>query len=57
MLVSGVLVLLTVAIIIFKRRNNTNKSNPVPDLRQSPESFAVSSLFEATMGMREGLWW
>ena len=56
MLVFGVLVLLTVAIIIFKRRNNTNKSNPVPDLTQSPESFAVSSLFEATMGsMREGL--
>jgi two-component system, OmpR family, phosphate regulon sensor histidine kinase PhoR len=55
-LVFGVLILLTAAIILFKRRNKTHKSDPVPDLTQSPESFAVSSLFEATMGsMREGL--
>ena len=54
--VFGVLVLLTAAILIFKRQNNTNKSNPVPDLSRSPESFAVSALFDATMGsMREGL--
>ena len=55
-IVFSVLVLLTAAIIFFSRRKDTNESNPVPDLSQSPESFAVSSLFEATMGsMREGL--
>jgi two-component system phosphate regulon sensor histidine kinase PhoR len=55
-LVVGVLIGLAAAILIFKRRENTNKANPLPDLSQSPESFAVSSLFEATMGsMREGL--
>jgi two-component system phosphate regulon sensor histidine kinase PhoR len=55
-LLLGVLVLLTAAIIIFKRRNDTDKTNPARPLTQSPESFAVSSLFEATMGsMREGL--
>ncbi len=55
-IVFSVLVLLTAAIIFFSRRKDTNKSNPLPDLSQSPESFAVSSLFEATMGsMREGL--
>ena len=55
-IVFGVLLLLTAAIIIFKRRNNPDKTNPVPELTQSPESFAVGSLFEATMGsMREGL--
>ena len=54
--VLSVLVLLTAAIIIFSRRKKTNRSNPQPDLTQSPESFAVASLFEATMGsMREGL--
>lgn len=51
-----VLVLLTAAITIFSRRKNTDQPTPLPDLTQSPESFAVSSLFEATMGsMREGL--
>ena len=55
-IVFSVLVLLTAAIIFFSRRKDTNRSNPLPDLSQSPESFAVSSLFEATMGsMREGL--
>lgn len=40
---------------IFRRRSDTNKTDAT-DLSQSPESFAVSSLFEATMGsMREGL--
>jgi two-component system, OmpR family, phosphate regulon sensor histidine kinase PhoR len=52
----SVLVLLTAAITIFTSRKDTKKSNPLPDVSQSPESFAVSSLFEATMGsMREGL--
>ena len=51
-----VLVLLTAAITIFSRRKDTNKANPLPDLTQSPESFAVASLFDATMdSMREGL--
>ncbi len=55
-IVFSVLVLLTAAITIFSRRNDTKKWNPVPDLSQSPESFAVSALFDATMGsMREGL--
>lgn len=54
--VFSVLVLLTAAITVFKRRNDLNKSDPVPNPGQSRESFAVSSLFEATMGsMREGL--
>ena len=54
-IVFSILVLLTAAITIFTRKD-TSKSNPLPDLSQSPESFAVSSLFEATMGsMREGL--
>jgi two-component system, OmpR family, phosphate regulon sensor histidine kinase PhoR len=56
LIVFNVLVLLTAAIIIFRRRKNINKPNQLADLSQSPESFAVSSLFEATMGsMREGL--
>ena len=43
---------------LFRRKNKTKASGSVEsqDLSQSPESFAVSSLFEATMGsMREGL--
>ena len=46
------------AITFFSRRadKNTFGSIPAQDRTQSPESFAVSSLFEATMGsMREGL--
>jgi two-component system, OmpR family, phosphate regulon sensor histidine kinase PhoR len=55
-LVFGILVLTTAAILIFKRRKNRIESTPLPDLSRSPESFAVSSLFEATTGsMREGL--
>jgi two-component system, OmpR family, phosphate regulon sensor histidine kinase PhoR len=50
------LVLLTAAITFFNRRHETNASAQTKDLTQSRESFAVSSLFEATMGsMREGL--
>jgi two-component system phosphate regulon sensor histidine kinase PhoR len=45
-----------VAMTLFNRRDETNPSAPNQDRTQSPESFAVSSLFEATMGsMREGL--
>jgi two-component system phosphate regulon sensor histidine kinase PhoR len=43
---------------IFKRgpANATSDSGELQERTQSPESFAVSSLFEATMGsMREGL--
>jgi two-component system phosphate regulon sensor histidine kinase PhoR len=43
---------------LFRRKNeeNASHSGEQQDLSQSPESFAVSSLFEATMGsMREGL--
>ncbi|HEX2269210.1 MAG TPA: ATP-binding protein [Pyrinomonadaceae bacterium] len=45
------------AIIFFRRRRHEAITAPqAQDLSQSPESFAVSSLFEATMGsMREGL--
>jgi two-component system, OmpR family, phosphate regulon sensor histidine kinase PhoR len=45
------------AIIFFRRQRQEAITAPQPqDLSQSPESFAVSSLFEATMGsMREGL--
>jgi two-component system, OmpR family, phosphate regulon sensor histidine kinase PhoR len=45
------------AIIFFRRRRHEAVAAPQSqDLSQSPESFAVSSLFEATMGsMREGL--
>ena len=47
--------LLAGAIKIFSRRE-TNTSIQTQDLSPSPESFAVSSLFEATMvSMREGL--
>lgn len=48
---------LTGAIIFFRRRRPKAITAPQPqELSQSPESFAVSSLFEATMGsMREGL--
>ncbi|HKR12681.1 MAG TPA: ATP-binding protein [Pyrinomonadaceae bacterium] len=43
-------------IAFLNRRQNTNLPNENQELSQSPESFAVSSLFEATMGsMREGL--
>lgn len=43
-------------ITLFNRGDETNTSTRNQDLTQSPESFAVSSLFEATMGsMREGL--
>lgn len=50
------LLILTV-ISFFRRRRRETFNTPQPqDLSQSPESFAVSSLFEATMGsMREGL--
>jgi two-component system phosphate regulon sensor histidine kinase PhoR len=61
-LLLAVLVLLTAAvwaaITFFNRRADTNASRSVQlqDRSQSPESFAISSLFEATMGsMREGL--
>ena len=44
------------AINYFNRGHETNTPSQNQDLVQSPESFAVSSLFEATMGsMREGL--
>ncbi len=44
------------AIALLNRRHKTNIANENQDRSQSPESFAVSSLFEATMGsMREGL--
>src|SRR5688572_15711160 len=44
------------AITLLHRRQETNTSSQKQDLTNSPESFAVSSLFEATMGsMREGL--
>ena len=45
------------AIIFFRLRRRETITTPQPqDLSQSPESFAVSSLFEATTGsMREGL--
>jgi two-component system phosphate regulon sensor histidine kinase PhoR len=46
------------AVTIAKRKRETKMFRPgeAQDLSQSPESFAVSSLFEATMGsMREGL--
>jgi two-component system phosphate regulon sensor histidine kinase PhoR len=52
----SILVLLTAAITVFKRPKDADRPAPLPDRSQSPESFAVSSLFEATMGsMREGL--
>lgn len=61
-LLLAVLVLLTAAvwavITFFNRHADTNASRSVQlqDRSQSPESFAISSLFEATMGsMREGL--
>ena len=41
---------------LFNDKQETPRSFEPQDLSQSPESFAVSSLFEATMGsMREGL--
>ena len=41
---------------IFNNKQQTPRSSEPQDLSQSPESFAVSSLFEATMGsMREGV--
>jgi two-component system phosphate regulon sensor histidine kinase PhoR len=46
------------AITFFNRHADTNSSRSIQtqDRSQSPESFAVSSLFEATIGsMREGL--
>ena len=50
------LVLVCAAIVFLKRHADTNSSIQNQDRTQSPESFAVSSLFEATMGsMREGL--
>ena len=54
------LVLLSAAVLVtislINRRHETNTSTQNPDLMQSPESFGVGSLFEATMGsMREGL--
>lgn len=50
------LVFLSAAVWLASRKKNTETTDPAPDLNQSPESFAVSSLFEATMGsMREGL--
>ena len=55
----GALVLLTAAVWVFLHRKahaDSNSSIQTQDLSQSPESFAVSSLFEATIGsMREGL--
>lgn len=43
-------------VTLFNRRRETNIANENQDRSQSAESFAVSSLFEATMGsMREGL--
>lgn len=55
-LVLAGLVLLAAVITLFNRRRETNIANENQDRSQSPESFAVSSLFEATMGsMREGL--
>jgi len=50
------LVLLSAAVWFFSRRPDTNSAIQTLDRSQTPESFAVSSLFEATMGsMREGL--
>ena len=55
----GIVVALVIpgAIIFSRRRRHEAITAPQSqDLSQSPESFAVSSLFEATMGsMREGL--
>ena len=56
----GVLVLLSAAvwaaITFFNRQRETDLIAQSQDRTQSPESFAVSSLFEATMSsMREGL--
>jgi len=54
--VLAALVLLTAAIILFNRQQERNTPAQTQDLTHSPESFAVGSLFEATMGsMREGL--
>lgn len=50
------LVLLIAAITFLNRHKERNTPAQTQDLTQSPESFAVGSLFEATMGsMREGL--
>jgi two-component system phosphate regulon sensor histidine kinase PhoR len=57
-IVLAILLLLVVVVWAFvNRKQKTDFSrNDAQDLSQSPESFAVSSLFEATMGsMREGL--
>lgn len=57
-IVLAILLLLVVAVWAFAtRKQKTDLSrSEAQDLSQSPESFAVSSLFEATMGsMREGL--
>ncbi|HEX5966383.1 MAG TPA: ATP-binding protein [Pyrinomonadaceae bacterium] len=58
-LVLGSLVLVGVAVwiaVTLVRRRQPKASIQIQDLTQSPESFAVSALFEATMGsMREGL--
>lgn len=57
-IIFAILLLLAVVVWAFgKRKQNTEIfRNEVQDRSQSPESFAVSSLFEATMGsMREGL--
>ena len=52
----GALVLLSAVIWFFNRHPDTNSPVQKRDRSQTPESFAVSSLFEATMGsMREGL--
>ena len=52
----GALVLLSAVIWFFNRHPDTNSAVQTLDRSQTPESFAVSSLFEATMGsMREGL--
>ena len=58
-LVLGSLLLLSVAVwaaLALSRRQEAKASIQTQDLSQSPESFAVRSLFDATIGsMREGL--
>ncbi|HKR21532.1 MAG TPA: ATP-binding protein [Pyrinomonadaceae bacterium] len=48
--------ILIVALVVVLRRRREPVTAPPQELSQTPESFAVSSLFEATTGsMREGL--
>jgi two-component system phosphate regulon sensor histidine kinase PhoR len=56
LVLAGLLLVSVALIALLSRRHKSNIADENQDLSQSPESFAVSSLFEATMGsMREGL--